>query len=431
MNDIDGKQKFTDKLERQSFFNVGTVIKLSELEKIKSNSLDLVMCMIGFHHYSEDELERILMHCNRILRKDGKLQIREHHATQDIMHRIHCAHGVFNAVTDVPESEEKRERRNFHTIPQWRVKIEPYGFEDIRRYQLQKNDCDPTRDYLITYKKVKDLSINSIMSSYSSCLKRNMEYTLFTLPEWFIVEYTKNYGKFMETTVYYEFPYMYTMITFIKLVRGIIKQSIKEVGYINTFTSSGLMMTTVLGSIFVTQLLFLSIMSVGPRWLYRYVKEDRILNGLVRTKAELTEAQLNEYGMKILNTVHIEQNVEEKNDGYNMYILEIPRYKPFLTALKYLLENDVEIVDISGNTKLQIKIGVSHDSNHVNTKENKLGKYNIMSSYTFYPKNHSYNVIYNVHRDLEVCILIELSELKELLKFVDENDMEVIHLFDY
>src|SRR5207302_1226467 len=105
--------------------------------------------------------------------------------------------------------------------------------------------------------------------------------TFFTLPEWYTVQFIQEYGKYLETIPYYEFPYMHCMKTYIKLMKDMTKKSIKEVGYKNTFLSDGFMMDTVVGTIFISQLLFLSGVSFIPRQLYKYVKEDRVLNALI------------------------------------------------------------------------------------------------------------------------------------------------------
>jgi len=408
---VNDNPKFTDRIETGSIFcKIGVTIGSNDLEKIKSNSLDLVICMIGLHHYDEKYLTYMMEHVNRILRKGGRFMMREHLATDDLMHRPYCAHIIFNAVTNA--DGEETEYRNFHTIDQWKHKIKSYGFDAMSIYKIQK--YDPTYDYLITFIKTEDINI---LTTYENCLKRDLVNTLYTLPEWYIVQFTKEYGEFMETIPYYMFPYIHCIVTFIKASFEITKKSINMIGLFQTLISIGLIMNLVIGSIFVLQLLFLSFVSIGPRIMYRYVKEDRVLNALVESNEFIEQYAVSEFGIKVLHS---------KKD---MYVLELPRYKPFIRAVKYLIDSGFKIINIAGNDQLQVKIGVPCDSDLI--KKNKLGSYDIISSYTFYPKDHEYNKAKNINSVLEVSVMIKLNELKDLFDFVEGNGLTIIHLFDY
>ena len=272
---------------------------------------------------------------------------------------------------------------------------------------------------MITFIKTKNISLDT---EYELCLKRSFNSTLFTLPEWYTVQFIQEYGKYLETIPYYEFPYGHCIWTYLKLMKDMTKKSIKEVGYKNTFLSDGFMMDSVVGSIFVSQMLFLSGVSFIPRQLYKYVKEDRVLHAKISfgsTKDNLFEEEISqnkklvEDGLRIL--------VKEKTQyDRDEYIIEMKRYKPFYRVVRYLITKGAKIHDVSGHNKVQIKFLVP-ENNHdeIVTKLSEFGDY--LTEYSFF-KSMSHK---------EVSFLVGFNKFEELFRYIDKENIPVMHMFDY
>ena len=418
---VNDQPALTDIVERNSIRQVGKVITSEQLSQIKTNSLDFVIIMIGIHHYEKEYLEMIMDHVNRILRKGGKFIIREHHADKFLMHRVHCAHIIFNAITGVSDENEKNEYRNFHTVPEWRNYIKQFGFEAFGKYFVQKND--PTEDYMITFIKTHNISLQT---EYELCLKRSFNSTLFTLPEWYTVQFIQKYGEFLETIPYYEFPYWHCTKTYLKLMRDMTKKSIKEVGYKNTFLSDGFMMDTIVGSIFITQMMFLSAVSFVPRQLYKYVKEDRVLHARISLKNDnnyddnhkpFEEAisqneKLIEDGLKILS--------KNETDEHTEYIIEMKRYKPFYRIVRYLISKGAKIHDVAGHNRVQIKFLIP-ENRHDEIMSELLVFGDFLTEYSFYESMS--------HK--EVSFLVGFDKFEDLFEYIDKENIPVVHMFDY
>ena len=160
---LNDTSSLTNIIERGTIRSPGTFVSYDEFNRnpahFKENSLDVITCMIGLHHFSLTDshpknnvaLKSYLEFVRRSLKKDGLFIIREHDGTDDIKSLLHCAHNVFNAVTGVNEVAEKSEIREFRPLAEWNQMMTEYDLEVIPYYTMQLQD--PTRDYMIIYRK--------------------------------------------------------------------------------------------------------------------------------------------------------------------------------------------------------------------------------------------------------------------------------------
>ena len=125
----------------------------TKLHRIESNSVDLITMHQGLHHLSQQHLLLFLKDLYRILRNNGLFLVREHDLGNGTaqMEMLDAAHLVFNAVTGEPLLEEKKERRAFRPILEWRQIIESIGFVDSMLYEME--DGDPTLDEMMCFIK--------------------------------------------------------------------------------------------------------------------------------------------------------------------------------------------------------------------------------------------------------------------------------------
>ncbi len=395
--------QFTDFIERGQIRRFDKSIKSTEMSTIPTGSIDMVMCMIGLHHNEKESLDTIMNNINRVLRKNGHFMVREHDATDDIIHRAHCAHIIFNAFMEVSDEDEIKEYRNFHPLKVWRQYIEGFGFKDYRKYLIQQND--PTRDFMMLFQKTvpKDLK-----AEYDILPHRNMNSTLFTLPEWYTIFWIDTYGEFLKKDAWYLFPYLRTVMTYWTMLSGMCKMSYKKVGLYETIMCDGFLMDSVIGIIFTSQIITLSALAVIPRWVFTYAKEDTRLYAYIETN-DLD--QINKIRAQDIDVVQVKDNTS---------IIRIRRYKKFLEEVKFLIRNDINIINIAGNTQLHIKLLVD---------ENK--KYSIFNQTIFkFEKTYQYR-FFRTDTTENLCGLINILELKKVFEYLEENDIQIIHLFDY
>lgn len=122
------------------------------LANLPKNSVDLITCYVGLHHFPEDKLDGFLKDIKRILRKGGHLLLVEHDINDDTLWIAHGAHMIFNAVTGETLKNEMGEIRNFHNVAYWR--------EMLAKHDL----CDATIGPDVPMIREGDPSLNRMVS---------------------------------------------------------------------------------------------------------------------------------------------------------------------------------------------------------------------------------------------------------------------------
>lgn len=146
-----------DILERGSIAKVGNYINLSNYDPIKTTSipdqnLDIIICYIGLHHISPENLIPFLHSIKRVLRKGGCFILRDHDANSEYMVKFaSLIHTVFNLGLNETVETNSNEPRHFNSLIHWENHLCSLGFthDGIKIYQ--KND--PSKNALMLFIK--------------------------------------------------------------------------------------------------------------------------------------------------------------------------------------------------------------------------------------------------------------------------------------
>lgn len=128
----------------------------SSFKVIPDDSVELITCYVGLHHFDDQQLDLFLMHMRRVLKSNGHFLLVDH----DVQHQqdlalSHMAHIIFNAVSGVPVASELSEIRNFQNQDYWTNKLRIF---DLQPVQLDSESPlirqgDPTRNRMTGFVK--------------------------------------------------------------------------------------------------------------------------------------------------------------------------------------------------------------------------------------------------------------------------------------
>ena len=369
-----------------------------------NNNIELITCLIGLHHFKKDKLLLFLKNIYDLLIPNGFFIIREHNGTDDMIPLLNCAHSIFNAVTGESYETEKKELRNFKSIIEWRQIVESVGFKDMRIYTLQEND--PTENLFICFMK-PDVTNNVVPLNLKSICYKNENYkrslcqSYLTGPEWFSVDIIKEYGNYLEHTPWYDYPYGKTIMKFWDLWCQGICTSIGKCGFSQTISSwSYIFMNLIIGGLLTVIYLQLGLLATIPSFIYHLPGNNEIENIQMIIYTNTPNINSIDGRIKIINS--------EKN----YYIIEVPRYKQFMDILLKLITNGTEIIEIAGQTEIQIRISI--DKKEILKKINGV---DILYDYTMFDGANEKDVMLNV----------KLNKICELVK----NNIKIKHIYDY
>lgn len=120
---------------------------------IPSESLDLVTVYIGFHHCPIQLRNTFIGSINKVMRKGGKLILRDHDCTTDEQKvLVALAHDVFNMGTLESWEYNAEEIRNFYSLEFICKFVEDIGFKFEKQTLFQKGD--PTKNALMLFTKI-------------------------------------------------------------------------------------------------------------------------------------------------------------------------------------------------------------------------------------------------------------------------------------
>jgi len=146
-----------DIIERRSLSKVGRFVSMRDYvpvapSSVRDESLDLVTNFIGFHHAPLDKLEPFARSFHRVLRKGGRMIVRDHDVSSPSMNRmVALAHDVFNLGLKADWASNQQEIRYFTSIAQLTAFLEKIGFSADGRMLFQ--DGDPTKNALMVFTK--------------------------------------------------------------------------------------------------------------------------------------------------------------------------------------------------------------------------------------------------------------------------------------
>ena len=146
-----------DIIERGGLLKVGRFVSMRgyapvAAAAVRDESLDLVTNFIGFHHAPLDRLEPFARSFHRVLRKGGRMIVRDHEVNSPAMNRmVALAHDVFNLGLKTDWAINQQEIRYFTSIAQLVTFLERIGFKPDGRTLFQ--DGDPTKNALMVFAK--------------------------------------------------------------------------------------------------------------------------------------------------------------------------------------------------------------------------------------------------------------------------------------
>ncbi|HWB24269.1 MAG TPA: methyltransferase domain-containing protein [Chitinophagaceae bacterium] len=132
----------------------GNPVDVVELIKhnIKSDSVDLVTCYNGLHHYPDEYLGDIIKFIHRVLRKGGIFIVREYDVKTTAMQTfVSVIHSVMNVGANVSWATNVNEYRSFRPAEEWSNIITSFGFEDLGKRVIQEKD--PTMNTMMGFVK--------------------------------------------------------------------------------------------------------------------------------------------------------------------------------------------------------------------------------------------------------------------------------------
>jgi SAM-dependent methyltransferase len=144
-----------DIAEREQIAQIGRFVPMNDYAPISPSaiadeSLDLVTNFIGFHHAPPAKRDAFVSSIHRILRRGGRLILRDHDVNSEDMNRmVALAHDVFNMGTGINWSVNQSEIRNFTSLGDQVPYLENLGFRKVGETLYQSGD--PTHNALMEF----------------------------------------------------------------------------------------------------------------------------------------------------------------------------------------------------------------------------------------------------------------------------------------
>jgi SAM-dependent methyltransferase len=371
-------------------------------DSIASNSLDLVICFIGFHHIPKENLDSFISCLYRVLRPGGTLIIREHDCIdEETKSLIYSAHIVYNLVmSQEPLKVELSEYRNFQTLNYWKTFLEKKGFSTDTVHLLQVGD--PTLNTMFKCIKVRN-SDNQLISALE---KRPLIQTYLSTPEWFNVDAAQEFATFIEHTPFYQFPYIDMVRSYWKTFADSYKVAARERGHWKVLTSSYTLMNLFVGVTMSCEYGVKSLISAPIRWMYSQHEPTTIAVIVQDLKNELQTSNLQYQSCRVV--------------GEHDYLIEIPRYKGFLRFIRQLANTSISIKEVAGQAQIQYKVRYKDPSATMRTIACLQGCH------------HEYAWTLPTQPEYTYAALtVQVSEMTTVLRSLQENNIELLYIHDF
>lgn len=420
---VHDNQSMIDIIERNSILSLGKFIQFDYMQvnelNVSKNSVGLITCLMGLHHFPVKLLSKFLTMIHDILIPGALFIIREHNCEDRLFPIVNCAHNVFNAVTGVDEQSEISEIRQFRPIHEWIKIMKHFGFENTELFDIQKNDS--TEDYMMCFRKIvtddnkpKQNILRHIDKNKISYV-RDQNQTYQTVPEWYLVDLAQTYGNFMEHTPYYMFPYWNTIILYWKLFLNGLFVVKENSGWSSALFNSYTLMNCVIGLTSTIIFGILSLLSVVPRLLYSIpgnVEDTHI--GAIVIHDNNTNFNIVDKRIKVIKTEKLNNN----NNNNNMSLIQIPRYKPFKEIVVKFVKENINFDEICGQNQIQIKI-LDYNTNFIT--DNLSNTCKIITKYKILDSNDKY----------EIILSVQINKLIQVIKLLLQNNICVVHIYDF
>lgn len=129
------------------------------LETAGENSIEVITCFVGLHHFPEEQLDEFLTLVQKALKPGGQFLLVDHNveSEQDMM-MAQLAHTVFNVVTGETAENDINERRNFQPMSYWQELLAKHGLGvSTQAQEIEGNAMirtgDPSRNQMCAFQK--------------------------------------------------------------------------------------------------------------------------------------------------------------------------------------------------------------------------------------------------------------------------------------
>lgn len=221
-----------------------------------------------------------------------------------------------------------------------------------------------------------------------------MNQTYQTVPEWLLVDITKEFANYMHHTPWYVFPYFKTLVVFWNAFYLSSKFTYKYCGFSGVFspyTIMNLFIGLVMSIIFV----ILWILAILPSVMYGNTEIDTV--------------QAIIYNNDNVNITDI-KNISVLKTSGKFSLIKLQRYIPFTNSIIQLALKGIKFVEISGQNKIQIKI----QSNQ---------------NYKFYNEMYRFKILDELPN--EILLNINIKDLSNTINNFSKQNIKITHIYDF
>jgi SAM-dependent methyltransferase len=314
---------------------------------IETNSIDLIVCVIGLHHMVQEKIVPFIQSIHRVLRPGGILILREHDAhSPELIDLCHAAHSVFNAIISQESVvSDTQEIRNFQPLSYWISYFEENGFSVAQEQLLQEGDT--TKNTLIKIVKncvtEEDDKMNAeFHAKQQPHYLRDASQSYLTAPEWYNVDSAQEYATFIHHTPFFQFPYFKSIKNYWTIFSATFKEVSKKQGLVKTLFSSYTLMNLFVGTFMTLEFTTKAIISFPVRKMYEGQEAETI--------QLLVQDHKNEIG-----TILPEAIIKNRY-AHHILLIELPRYKLFTHCMLQIAQSNISVLAIAGNKEVMCKI---------------------------------------------------------------------------
>jgi FAD/FMN-containing dehydrogenase len=384
---------FTNANKWKAYFNGLIEEKITSTKKRQ-----IVFCLGGLHHYSEQELQIVLHHLEKIVEDGGYFVLRDHDVSSPhdkLM--VNAAHTAFNALTGETYATEIAEKRLFRSKKEWVTIMNNIGFDIIYTIDgvqvmfSEVQQYDPTKNILMCFKKrttqLKSNSSSNIKnvrnkSDFNSKMKNVPEIRSATqIPEWFNVLYAQKYGQLLVDLPWFKFPFLKCFYQMLSLCWFVFRKE------------KGLFDSDLFMSFFVVFFHSLSC----------------LFGALAGYIIGLTFDPNSIGGTRIIKVIDSNKTNNKDEECYKE--IEVPMYRPFTTNLLEWFEQDAKftVVEISGNKYVWT---------HLEGPKPSDLKWPTISLEDLVEPNQ-----------YQSYVKVNVKELRELWTYTQNNGIKIVHIF--
>eukprot|EP01130_Rhizamoeba_saxonica_P011264 TRINITY_DN4671_c0_g1_i1.p1 TRINITY_DN4671_c0_g1~~TRINITY_DN4671_c0_g1_i1.p1 ORF type:complete len:1492 (-),score=328.12 TRINITY_DN4671_c0_g1_i1:22-4221(-) len=290
------------------------------------------------------------------------------------------------------------------------------------------------RELIITYQSSKIPNIQEIqqkfdevrdMLSKDGWINKDMTHnhlTWFKLPEWLQVEIVNQFGKSMDHTPWYRFPFMEYIQKYFSVLYQEVLIVKDKYGWGDALLSTSFFVDLIPGVVMA----YLMLQMLALAYPLRLIGGDEYDTGSLVEKITLYFPKST--SSRNLKTVH-RKIVQVRSVSQDIFQLEVPTFKHFTEVLQSLSEKlpDAMIMDISGNTEIQVRVKFVKDSD-----EESAFIRNVPDGCEV---KFSYDLSMDLNRKLNqlvsYSIEVKVVALLNLLRLLSKNQGRQIQVFDF